>query len=121
RSEEPTSWNENVYIGSDYFEKMLSQKPGDVVILAGNNKKKTQYILKSIQEGLNVLADKPMAISKSDFNLLKEAFPLAEKNSLLLYDIMTERYEITSVLQKELVHSKGVFGELETGTLEKPA
>ncbi|HEY3388109.1 MAG TPA: hypothetical protein VGK38_00945, partial [Prolixibacteraceae bacterium] len=30
RSESPTSWSEKVYTGSDYLEKMLSEKPGNV-------------------------------------------------------------------------------------------
>jgi len=121
RADEPTHWRESVYVGNDYFEKMLAEKPGDVVVLAGNNKKKTQYILESIQGGLNVLSDKPMAISNDNFEMLKEAFSIAKKNNLLLYDIMTERYEINTILQKELVHNSEIFGELEKGTLEEPA
>ena len=46
---------------------------------------------------------------------------LPGKNNVLLYDIMTERYEITSILQKELSQDKTLFGELEKGTLENPA
>lgn len=121
RDDDPTSWNEKVHVGDDYFEKMLAEKPGDVVILAGNNKKKTQYILESIEGGLNVLSDKPMAISNSNFEMLKTAFSRAEESNLLLYDIMTERYEINAILQKEFLHSEEIFGELKKGTLEDPA
>src|SRR5690606_33326222 len=39
----------------------------------------------------------------------------------LLYDIMTERYEITTILQREFSLLKDVFGELEKGTPEQPA
>ena len=53
RAESPTNWNEQVYTGNDFFEKMISEKKGNVVVLSGNNKKKTEYILgfakKSIQ------------------------------------------------------------------------
>ena len=48
RKEDPTSWEEIVYTGPDYFEKMLSEKKGNVVIISGNNERKTEYILKSI-------------------------------------------------------------------------
>jgi hypothetical protein len=34
---------------------------------------------------------------------------------------MTERYEITSILQKDLVNNEGVFGKLVTGTDAEPA
>ena len=120
RSDEPTSWNQHVYTGDDFLEKMLEEKPGDVVVLAGNNKKKTQYIYKSVENGLNVFSDKPMAINEKDFELLKDAFSLAKENNVLLCDIMTERYEIHSVLQKELAHNTDIFGDLEKGSLENP-
>jgi hypothetical protein len=51
----PTSWNEIVYTGDDFFEKMISEKAGNVVVLSGNNRKKAEYITKSINAGLNVL------------------------------------------------------------------
>ena len=46
RNDEPTNWNEQVYTGNDYLEKMLDEKPGNVVVISGNNQKKTDYILK---------------------------------------------------------------------------
>src|SRR5882672_905823 len=92
RADNPTHWKEEVYTGNDFFEKMLAEKKGNVVVLAGNNQKKTEYILKSLESGFNVLGDKPMAIDSKDFDKLKEAFDVAAKNNLLLYDIMTERF-----------------------------
>ncbi len=121
RAESPTHWKEELYVGPDYLEKMLADKPGNVLVLAGNNQKKTNYIKKSVDAGLNVLADKPMAIDSEGFELLKEAFDSAEKNNVLLYDIMTERYEITNILQKELAKQEAIFGELQQGTTEQPA
>ena len=121
RQETPTAWEEKVYAGDDFFEKMLAESPGNVVVISGNNQKKTEYIKKSLEAGLNVLADKPMAISTDDFRRLKEAFATASKNNLLLYDIMTERYEISTMLQREFSMLPEVFGTLQKGTLEEPA
>lgn len=121
RPQDPTHWNEEVYTGTDFFEKMLAEKPGNVVVLSGNNQKKTEYISRSLDAGINVLADKPMVIGKDGFEMLKAAFETAKKNHLLLYDIMTERFEITTILQKELSAIPEVFGTLEKGTPEKPA
>lgn len=121
RADNPTRWNEQVYKGDDFMEKMLAEKAGNIVVLAGNNRKKTEYIKKSVDAGLNVLADKPMAIDEAGFSLLKEAFASAEKNNVLLYDIMTERYEITNTLQRELAQVDAIFGELQKGTPEDPA
>jgi predicted dehydrogenase len=117
----PTSWNEIVYTGPDFFEKMLAEKPGNVVVLSGNNRKKAEYISKSINAGLNVLADKPMIISPEDFPVLKAAFATAREKGVLLYDIMTERYEVTTILQKLLSQNTVVFGVLKTGSKEAPA
>ena len=39
----------------------------------------------------------------------------------MLYDIMTERYEITSLLQRELARMPDLFGTLQKGTPEQPA
>ncbi|NQT26592.1 oxidoreductase [candidate division KSB1 bacterium] len=121
RKENPTNWREVVYTGEDFLEKMLKDKKGNVLVTSGNNEKKIIYIKAAIDAGINVLADKPMCINENGFNLLKQAFVAAEKNGVLLYDIMTERSEITTILQKELSLIPDVFGELTEGTPENPA
>ncbi len=121
RPENPTHWEEKLYTGNDFLEKMLEEKKGNVVVLAGNNLRKTDYIKKSIDAGFNVLSDKPMAINTNNFKLLEQAFADAEKNKVLLYDIMTERSEITNILQKEFSHIPEVFGELKKGTVNDPS
>jgi len=121
RPENPTTWIENVYIKPDYLERMLADKPGNVVILAGNNAKKIEYIQKSVEAGLNVLADKPMVINSEGFLVLEQAFKTAEEKGVLLYDIMTERSEITTIIQRELSKIPDVFGGLVEGTPEEPA
>ena len=121
RTVNPTSWKEIVYAGPDFFEKMLAEKAGNVVVLSGNNIKKAEYISKSINAGLNVLSDKPMIISSEDFPVLKASFSTAKEKGILLYDIMTERFEITTILQKLLSQNDGIFGTLTQGTIEEPA
>ena len=81
---------------------MISDKAGNTVILAGNNLQKTSYILQSLQAGFHVLGDKPMVIDDHAFTSLLQAFDTAAAHRTILYDIMTERYEITSILQREL-------------------
>lgn len=121
REENPTSWIPEVYLGDDFFTRMLAEKAGNMVVLAGNNAKKTEYILKSVEAGFNVLSDKPMVISPENFPMLEQAFSKAAENKVLLYDIMTERYEITTMLQKELAHMPEVFGELLPGSVDEPS
>ena len=120
RSELPTQWNEIVYRGVDFFDKMISEKRGNVMVTSGNNKRKTASVLDALHAGIHVLADKPMAINTNDFRLLKECFEIAEKNGLLLYDIMTERFEIASILQKEFSLLPAVYGQQLQGSPDDP-
>ncbi len=121
RKENPTSWIEKVYTGKDYFEKMLIKKPGNVMVVSGKNNRKMEYIKEAINAGINVYADKPMVISPEDFKILEEVFQTAAQKNLLIYDIMTERFEINTILQRKLSMTPEVFGELVEGTIEKPA
>jgi predicted dehydrogenase len=121
REVNPTSWKTNVCEDDDYLKKMLTQKKGNVVILAGNNKKKTDYIYKSVEAGLNVLADKPLAINELDFTHLKNALELAKKNKVLIWDVMTERFDILNIIQKKIIEDSTLFGVLETGSEDIPA
>ena len=77
RLEAPTRWREEVYAGNDFFEKMIAEKKGNVVVISGNNQKKTDYILNALKNGYHVFADKPMAIDSKGFQQLKEAFETA--------------------------------------------
>ena len=121
RAGQPTSWESNVYTGADFMEKMIADKPGNVVVISGNNQRKTEYILASVNAGLHVLADKPMAISVADFEELKQAFAAAAENKVILYNIMTEVLKIPPLRKRELSMIPALFGELTTGSPEAPA
>jgi len=121
RKENQTAWKEVIYNGSDYFQKMLDEKQGNVVVLSGNNRIKSEYIKKSVEAGFNVLADKPMVITPENFPMLEESFKIAAAKGVILYDIMTERHEITSMVQKEISQVPAIFGTLLPGTPEHPS
>lgn len=121
RDENPTKWETKVYRGDDSLARMIAERPGNVVVLSGNNSRKTEMILASVEAGLNVLADKPMAITPEDFAMLGKAFKVAEEKGVLLYDIMTERFEITTMVQRELSAIPGVYGDQAVGSPGKPA
>ena len=48
RADHPTHWEEKVYTGPDFLERMLEEKAGNVVVFAGNNAHKTEYINRSV-------------------------------------------------------------------------
>ena len=121
RADQPTHWREKIYTGPDYLERMLTEKAGNLVVISGNNARKTDYLFRAVAAGMNVLADKPMVIAPADLERLQQAFALAEKNGVLLYDIMTERFEVATALQRALSQQSELFGELVPGTPENPA
>jgi predicted dehydrogenase len=116
RKENPTAWKIELHAGPDFFERMLKEHPGNVVILTGRNRPKMDRIEASIHAGLNVLADKPWIISSRDLPRLERVLHQAEEKKLVAYDIMTERFEITSILQRDLVNNESIFGKLVSGT-----
>lgn len=120
REQDPTHWQEKVCLGDDFLERMVAEKAGDIVVLSGNNRRKAEYIKASIDAGLNVFCDKPMCIDAAGFALLERAFASARRKKVLLYDIMTERYNVTCIMQKLLVLDRELFGEQQAGSADDP-
>ncbi len=119
RSENPTNWRLEVHTGPDSLSRLSKEKTGEAVIIAGHNRNKIKTILACLENGFHVLADKPWVIEAGDFPLLKKALKVAQKKNLVVMDIMTERFEVVSRLQRELGNSPEIMGPLlRTG---KPA
>jgi predicted dehydrogenase len=121
RAEEPTSWRMEVHTGPDYLDRMLRERPGNVVVLSGRNRGKIERIKASVDAGLNVLGDKPWILQYEDFPTLEATLAEADTRHVIAYDIMTERFEITTILQKALVNDPAVFGRMVPGTDDEPA
>jgi predicted dehydrogenase len=121
RAENPTHWDLDVHLSADSMAALLRDKPGDIVVFTGKNRGKIDRIAGAIEAGLHVLADKPWIITSSDMPKLEHALDLAGRNNIAAYDIMTERYEVTSQLQREFVNDAAVFGILEYGSASDPA
>ena len=62
-----------------------------------------------------------MVINIENFPILEAAFKIAQEKGVLLYDIMTERFSVTTEVQRELSMVPEIFGKLDSGTVEKPA
>ena len=100
RKENPTRWELDIHAAPDFLERMLDERPGNIVVLSGRNRAKIGYIRAALDAGLHVLADKPWVIRSADLPALEEALAVSQAKGLVAYDIMTERYEITSMLQR---------------------
>ena len=121
RADRPTSWKLETHACSDYLERFAREKPGNVVVLAGRNARKIYYLEAAIGAGLHVLSDKPWILVPEHLPRLKKLLEDADRKGLIACDIMTERYEITSLLQRELVQDRDTFGEPLPGTAEQPS
>ena len=111
RAENPTSWRLEVHTGEDFLERMLREKPGNVVVLSGRNRGKIDRILASVEAGFHVLADKPWVITPPTSRSWRRLSPSPRAKGLVAYDVMTERSEITTILQKELALDPAVTGK----------
>jgi predicted dehydrogenase len=108
RSDRPTRWRPVVHAGADPLERLLAERPGDLVVLAGRNDGKMARIRRLHDAGLPVLADKPWMVGPGALPDLRRALagpPLA-------MEMMTGRHEITTVVERALAADPDVFGEL---------
>jgi predicted dehydrogenase len=121
RREKPTTWATEVHASPDYFERMLREHPGNVVVLSGRNRGKIDRISASVQAGLHVLGDKPWILTSDDLPKLEATLEAADRRKVVAYDIMTERFEVTTILQRALVNDRETFGELQRGSETDPA
>jgi len=120
RQESPTAWELEIHAGHDALERLLRERPGNVVVLSGRNREKIDWILAAVKSQLNVLADKPWILSPNDLVKLQAALDIADAQGLIAYDIMTERHEISSIIQRELVNDVDTFGSIVAGSEQEP-
>lgn len=105
----PTDWRLHVYTGSDYQAKLIADRKGQIVVIAGKNDTKMEAIERLSREGFFVLADKPWLINADGLPLLDQA---TQADRSLALDIMTERFEISTILQKAFMAEEEVFGRI---------
>lgn len=121
REEAPTAWVPTLISTHDYLDQFSQNPQGDIVVLAGNNRYKIRNIGLATERGLHVLSDKPMVITPESFPLLEQAYQRAEEQGVILYDLMTERYNDLNIIQRALMADERLFGALQQGTPSSPA
>lgn len=120
REQGPTAWQMEVHTSPDFLERMLRERPGNVVVVSGRNRPKMDRIGRAVGAGLSVLADKPWILQSSDLPALEATLADADSRGTVAYDIMTERFEITSILQRALVNDPDLFGTIVRGSEREP-
>lgn len=120
RPEAPTDWQLRIYAGPNPLQRMLAEHPGNVVVLSGRNKGKIDSIRAALDAGIAVLGDKPWIIEPEDMPKLGATLAEAARRGVAVFDGMTQRFEISYILQKALVNDAEVFGKPVAGTPEDP-
>jgi predicted dehydrogenase len=114
----PTRWQINVQRGNDSIERLLEESKGDIAVLAGRNNTKMQNIDTLNRAGLAILADKPWVTTEEALTFLCSTMA---SDRPLAADIMTERYEIATLLQKDFLAEENVFGRIRIEDDGSPA
>jgi len=110
RADAPTAWRPLVRAGDEPLERLIADRPGDVVILAGRNDRKMAMMRRLHDAGLHVLADKPWLAGAARFEDLSHVLAAGP----LAVEMMTGRYDVTSILARKLVGEPEVLGDLDT-------
>jgi predicted dehydrogenase len=111
RPQRPTRWRVVVRAGPEPLTRLLQERPGDVVILAGRNDRKMALVRRLHDGGLHVLADKPWITSAAALPDVRHVLGGGAR----VMEMMTGRHAATSRVAERLVREAEIFGEFDTG------
>jgi predicted dehydrogenase len=110
RPQRPTTWKPVVRAGPDPLARLLAERPGDVVILAGKNDRKMALVRALHAAGLHVLADKPWITRPAAVADVRHVLAGGPR----VMEIMTGRHASASRVAERLVRETEIFGEFDT-------
>ena len=90
----------------DPLRRLVDERRGDVVVLAGRNGGKARTMQRLHEAGFHVLADKPWLVEPADLEPVRASlagWPLAA-------EIMTGRHDVAAGLVRKLVGKPALFG-----------
>ena len=120
RPDDPTRWELDLRTGANYLERFVREQPGNTVVLSGKNRAKIDLMQLAVANNLHVLADKPWVIEHSDLPKLERVLADADAREVLVWDVMTERHEATTRLQRAFVNDPDIFGGWQAGSPSSP-
>jgi predicted dehydrogenase len=107
RAERPTSWQPVVVTAGDPLGRLIAERRGDVVVLAGRNGGKARTFRRLHGAGFHVLADKPWLVEPEDLADVRASLA----GWPLVMEIMTGRHDVANRLFTRLVGSRELFGD----------
>ena len=96
-----------MHTGPDFLERMLREQPGNVVVLSGRNRGKIDRIGARSTPASTCWWTSRGSSRSADLPKLDARARRRRRRKLVAYDIMTERFEVTSELQRALVNDAG--------------
>jgi len=119
RADGPTRWRPVVVTTGDPLARLIAERRGDVVVLAGRNGGKARTFRRLHEAGFHVLADKPWLVEPEDLADVRASLrgldPSVSPGWPLTMEIMTGRHDVAARLFKRLVDSRELFGEFRAG------
>jgi predicted dehydrogenase len=106
RSPDPTRWRVAVTTAADPLERLVQERRGNVVILAGRNGGKASTMRRLHDAGFHVLADKPWLVEPADLDDIQASLA----GPPLTAEIMTGRHDVAAGVVKRLVGVADIFG-----------
>lgn len=97
------------------YERMLDGEKVDVVAVCNNNGERAGAVIASAKRGLNVIAEKPLAIVTSDLERVKQA---VSASGIHLGMLLPMRYSPSYLALKQIVDS-GEIGEIALISAQK--
>ncbi len=90
------------------YRRMLDVEKPDVVAVCNNNGERAAAIIEAAGRKMNVIAEKPLALTRADLNRVKSA---VKENRIQLGMLLPMRYEPSYLALKQIVDS-GEIGEV---------
>jgi predicted dehydrogenase len=109
RPVQPTAWRPVIRAGPEPLARLLAERPGDVVVLAGKNDRKMALVRALHDAGLHVLVDKPWITRPAAVADVRHVL----HGGARVMEIMTGRHAGTSRVAERLVQDTEIFGDFD--------
>jgi predicted dehydrogenase len=103
----PTRWRPVVTTCDDPLGRLVAERRGEVVVLAGKNGGKAHTMRRLHEAGFHVLADKPWLVQPDDLESVRASLA----GWPLVMEIMTGRHDAAARLLARLAHAGDVLGD----------
>jgi len=121
RPQNPTRWKLDLRTSTNFFQRLLRQKAGDIVVVSGKANGRMAQIEALVRRRFHVFAGPPWVIDPGALPKLAATLKSAGRKRLVLMEPTPERFEITFLLLCALVNDPEIFGVPIAGSIDAPA